>query len=357
MNQNNIFILYADCVITQGSQQSTIVDLGRNRLDYIPNDMALILRECSGKINTTFLQKYTVDNQETILGYIKFLIGKQYGSIMPSALADNFPDISFLYKSPYILEACLYDFSEDEELNGLIIDEVHKLGVHSLVVNFSSCKNKNSVLDFLNQLRTSRPTEFIIVLSSMLNYSKNDLIQIIEEYPRINKIFVWGKNTDEYHLGDRVVFTTKKMNEILLFQPSFYTFEISVPFFSQATSFNTGFYKKIYINSVGDIYNIYGADHAFGNLKESNLSHVINSTDFQKKWNVNKDIIEVCKDCEFRRICNDTCDIIYDEDKWIRRDKCGYNPYTGEWSEWSTNPLKQKAIEHYGMQDLVAEKA
>lgn len=29
--------------------------------------------------------------------------------------------------------------------------------------------------------------------------------------------------------------------------------------------------------------------------------------------------------------------------------KCGYNPYTGEWSDWSTNPLKQKAIEFYGI--------
>ncbi|NIG32274.1 grasp-with-spasm system SPASM domain peptide maturase, partial [Enterobacter sp. Ap-916] len=29
--------------------------------------------------------------------------------------------------------------------------------------------------------------------------------------------------------------------------------------------------------------------------------------------------------------------------------KCGYNPYTGEWEEWSINPLKQKAIKYYGM--------
>ena len=33
--------------------------------------------------------------------------------------------------------------------------------------------------------------------------------------------------------------------------------------------------------------------------------------------------------------------------------KCGYDPYTGEWEEWSTNPLKQKTIQFYGMEDLV----
>jgi hypothetical protein len=35
--------------------------------------------------------------------------------------------------------------------------------------------------------------------------------------------------------------------------------------------------------------------------------------------------------------------------------KCGYNPYTCEWEEWSTNPLKQKAIDYYGMREVLPE--
>lgn len=35
--------------------------------------------------------------------------------------------------------------------------------------------------------------------------------------------------------------------------------------------------------------------------------------------------------------------------------KCGYDPYTGEWSEWSKNPLKKKAIEYYGMEEMLEE--
>ena len=37
--------------------------------------------------------------------------------------------------------------------------------------------------------------------------------------------------------------------------------------------------------------------------------------------------------------------------------KCGYSPYTNQWEEWSTNPLKQQAIEFYGMQELVKKDA
>jgi hypothetical protein len=29
--------------------------------------------------------------------------------------------------------------------------------------------------------------------------------------------------------------------------------------------------------------------------------------------------------------------------------KCGYNPYTAEWAEWSQHPLKQDAIAYYGL--------
>ncbi len=36
--------------------------------------------------------------------------------------------------------------------------------------------------------------------------------------------------------------------------------------------------------------------------------------------------------------------------------KCGYNPYTNVWEEWSINPLKQKAIDYYNMSKLVSEK-
>ncbi len=34
--------------------------------------------------------------------------------------------------------------------------------------------------------------------------------------------------------------------------------------------------------------------------------------------------------------------------------KCGYDPYTGKWEEWSTNPLKKTAMKHYGFDTLLS---
>lgn len=102
---------------------------------------------------------------------------------------------------------------------------------------------------------------------------------------------------------------------------------------------------------------------SYGNIKDTTLEEALNKPGFKKYWNVTKDMIEVCKDCEFRYVCTD-CRAYTERTTFDKKEidlskplKCGYNPYTNEWAEWSTNPLKQKAIEYYGMQDLVKKNA
>ena len=92
---------------------------------------------------------------------------------------------------------------------------------------------------------------------------------------------------------------------------------------------------------------------SFGNIKNTTLVEAIEKINFKKFWNISKNQIEVCKDCEFRHICTD-CRAFTEnpEDHYSKPLKCGYSPYTNKWEEWSTNPLKQKAIKHYGMKEL-----
>ncbi len=100
---------------------------------------------------------------------------------------------------------------------------------------------------------------------------------------------------------------------------------------------------------------------SFGNIRNVTLEETLQHPDFKKYWSLTKDEIEVCKDCEFRYICTDCR--AYTEGNKSNRDgldiskplKCGYDPYIGEWAEWSKNPIKQKSIKNYGLSDLVEE--
>ena len=139
-------------------------------------------------------------------------------------------------------------------------------------------------------------------------------------------------------------------------------FNTNLPKVLESLNHNSCLNKKIAIDKDGNIKNCPAMLHSFGNIKDTTLEEALNHIDFKKYWHVNKDMIAVCKDCEFRHICTDCR--AYTERNHLHEDldlskplKCGYNPYTNEWSEWSTNPLKQKAIEFYGMQDLIKKDA
>ncbi len=93
---------------------------------------------------------------------------------------------------------------------------------------------------------------------------------------------------------------------------------------------------------------------SFGNINNTSLEEALNHKDFATYWNITKDQITVCKDCEFRYSCTDCRAYLENpEDQYSKPLKCGYDPYTNTWEEWSTNPLKQKAIDFYEMRELV----
>jgi SPASM domain peptide maturase of grasp-with-spasm system len=73
---------------------------------------------------------------------------------------------------------------------------------------------------------------------------------------------------------------------------------------------------------------------SFGSIKDILLEEALNKANFKKYWNITKDQIDVCKDCEFRHICTD-CRAYTEEPDNINSKplKCGYNPYTNKWSE------------------------
>jgi len=130
-------------------------------------------------------------------------------------------------------------------------------------------------------------------------------------------------------------------------------FEINRDVFTESQQYNTCLNRKLSIDSKGNIKNCPSMQKAFGNIKNKSLEEVVNDSDFQKYWTIKKEEIHVCKDCEFRHVCTDCRAYIEDpNDLYSKPLKCGYNPYTAEWTEWGNLPEKQKAINYYNMKDF-----
>ena len=75
---------------------------------------------------------------------------------------------------------------------------------------------------------------------------------------------------------------------------------------------------------------------SYGNINEvseEQLVEIVKSKPFQKYWNIKKDDIKICRDCEFRHICTDCRAYREDDaDMYSKPLKCGYNPYIAKWN-------------------------
>ena len=159
-------------------------------------------------------------------------------------------------------------------------------------------------------------------------YLTEDLIaEIISRKVYVDAVICYQANEEKRSKlvsnGQLLYFTKQKLSltSCGVVSPAYFTSNIVA--FSESLAHNSCLNRKISIDINGDI---------------------------KKLWDLSKDKIHVCKDCEFRYICTDCRAYVEDPDDILSKPlKCGYNPYTGEWSEWSTNPLKQKAIDFYGI--------
>ncbi|RYE54501.1 MAG: grasp-with-spasm system SPASM domain peptide maturase [Sphingobacteriales bacterium] len=131
-------------------------------------------------------------------------------------------------------------------------------------------------------------------------------------------------------------------------------FQSNIPHYTESLSHNTCLNRKISIDIEGNIRNCPSMLKSFGNVNDTTLHDAINKPGFKSNWNITKDEVTKCKDCEFRYVCTD-CRAYREnpDDIYSAPLKCGYNPYTCAWEEWSINPLKQTAISFYQQQSSV----
>lgn len=215
-----------------------------------------------------------------------------------------------------------------------------------------------SIINFINENEL-----YLTNIGIVLPYEEKANYTQILEINRILYLHIYNCKSD-----DRVILSEEKhivFSSLPIFSHkncgiiNSNNFTLNKYLFFESLHHNSCLHKKIAIDSRGNIRNCPSMPQSFGHIKDTTLEEALAHPDFKKYWNLTKDQIEVCKDCEFRYICTDCR--AYTERTHTDADgldiskplKCGYNPYTGEWQEWSTNPLKEKAIKYYGMEELV----
>ena len=109
-------------------------------------------------------------------------------------------------------------------------------------------------------------------------------------------------------------------------------FFTNLSLFSEAQSFNSCLNRKISVDEYGEIRNCPSMPRSYGHVSDTSLHSALAHSGFREVWEVNKDQVEVCRDCEFRYICTDCRAYITEPaNRFSKPSKCTYDPYTARW--------------------------
>jgi len=305
---------------------------------------------------------YGDENKEIIKEYVEFIIDNEYGFLCNYDEYDLFIDMDYNFDIPTSISNAVVEMSNENISNfQSIISELIKTNCKNLHLVFYE---EVSVFLLIFLLKSSSNPIFNSI-ELVLKFSE-ELKMFVSEIghynPQISNIIFHSANENyKNEINDEILvtFINSSVSDFSYCGAiNKYYFNVNKNKVLESINHNSCLHKKISIDKDGNIKNCPSMTESFGNIKDTTLEQALNHPNFKKYWNITKDQIEVCKDCEFRHICTDCRAYIENpEDQYSKPLKCGYNPYTNVWEEWSTNPLKQKAIEYYGMQELIKNNA
>lgn len=349
-DKQEYFLFFQNCILVKGIKFVSICDLQRNEIYKFDSSFYDIFNFPINYPPDDNLFKEILDNLISLeLGFLTYT-------------PHSFPKINNTWKSPEVLTNGIIELSKTNVsfMQSLSI-QLERLLIRNLELRitepipFDQFKN---VIDYLIKGPVRGIDIYFDFDNEELEFFES-FYKMMKTTPRIQFVLVGScKNLDNKPFEDKRLFFTNDKIVRNLFCGNIGTTLMSnnISTYSESLHHNSCLNRKISIDSEGNIKNCPSMSESFGNIRDTSLEDAIEKSGFKKYWDINKDKINVCKDCEYRYICTDCRAYVEDpEDILSKPLKCGYNPYIGEWSEWSTNPLKQKAIDFYGMREIVDE--
>lgn len=327
--------LYSNCIPVKGYRQAFLVDLQRNwNSNVIPNSLYMILKGYENKTIEEIKRAYNNKYDDTIEEYFDFLLRNEFAFVCSEKEMEQFPSLDLTWKSPSLIENAIIDIDDYFFIDiEKCIAELSELRCNALQLRFY---DKVSVEILENIAKTIENTRILFVESILTNgtdIKSNDLIDLVYTYPRFQRIHVYNREQDKVSECYKIIEYKKYVSpSINCGYISDIFFSINISMFTESQSFNTCLNRKVSIDKKGNIKNCPSMSHSFGNIRDTTIAEAMKHPDFKKYWNLSKDKIEVCKDCEYRHMCTDCRAYLKQADNiYSQPAKCSYNPYIAKW--------------------------
>jgi SPASM domain peptide maturase of grasp-with-spasm system len=332
------FRLFATCIPVKGAARSLICDLQRQYFHFIPNALYDILTDDPVPFEQ-LAAPFDAEEVEMLKTYFHFLLEKEYGFWCTEEELSLFPPLSMEWDNPLPVTNCIIDYDRYSDFDCKdILQQLDAIGCAALQLRFFSPQSLLVLEDLLKSLDGSRIKTVDLYLPYTVELTPEKLTGFVQTYQRLNNVVVFSASESRF-LNDihsqlsRIIYTTEAINSEThcgVVNPDY--FMVNGELFTESIHHNNCLNRKIAVDKKGIIKNCPSMQRGFGHISNTSLAEALHTDGFKDKWNITKDEVEVCRDCEFRYICTDCR--VYSEPapgQLGKPSKCTYNPYTATW--------------------------
>lgn len=352
MTQNGMmYKLFANCIRVKGYRRAVIYDLQRNLYHLIPHSLYDLFDDRD--ILEWNTEDCTPEEMEILEEYLNFLTEHTLIFPVDSDEAELFPKLNRAWDYPSIITNAIIDLKEWNRDWTDISRQLDAIKCYHVQIRCYMPVSMEQLELIASSFRSTLMQAFEILLP-FNNYNPEALIEFADQNPKLRHLCLFkAPEATEIRPPKNGFGSISNITENItsaahcgIIHPSF--FSVNTETYTESLAHNSCLNRKISIDADGNIKNCPSMKESFGNITGNTLQEAIHKPGFNKYWNITKNEITKCKDCEFRYMCTD-CRAFVDtpDDPYAAPLKCGYDPHTCVWEEWSDNPLKQQVAVHY----------
>ena len=332
--------LFSDCQPVRGAKNGAVYDLTRGEIHTFPVrylDVLNLLERLSYEI---LLNELSDKDRENVSSFVNFLIHEE----LADWDRDDLPKRQWNVAVPDGIANAIIDVeSELHDLSGLV-RELDDIGCKYLQIrSFSTLLTPRHLRAALEGLcpKSLRGVEVLVPFDGSLPPDEYELL--VQTVPLVSELVVHSSpaassdaiegNRDPRRSVKYVTDVIRSEQDCGAIRPSNLTAP-SISTYAANRVCNGCLAGKISVDKGGAIRNCPSMQDSFGHVGLRSLNDVVKDSVFRSLWAVNKDEVEVCRDCEYRYACSDCRAYTVPVSKLGCHGKplkCSYDPYLGKW--------------------------
>ncbi|HET6230296.1 MAG TPA: grasp-with-spasm system SPASM domain peptide maturase [Longimicrobiaceae bacterium] len=335
--RRRVFRLFACCVAVRGARRSTVCDLQRRTYDLIPNGLHDLLTVHADSTLDEIRALFPPETHARIDEYFGFLERKEYGFWCDDP--DAFPPLDPEWDRPQRITNAIIDVDAGSRHDFAdLLRQLDDLGCAAVQVRWFAPVSLEELETVLKQTYSRRLRSVELLLPWNAGWEPGALHALCLRHVRVSGVVVHSAPEASAEVVDGARIPLFHRTEVIdshahCGQVSPEWFSVSMAGFLEARSFNSCLNRKISVDAAGEIRNCPSLPRSFGNAADTSLVSALMQAEFRELWEINKDQVEVCRDCEFRYVCTDCRAFVATPgDRLSKPSKCSYDPYAARWA-------------------------